>query len=154
MTPIGREEAARQAAEELLRAEYDREPLLDRLYRYVQQFIGDLMDAATGGGATGGVIASAVIVAIIIGMVVLVAWQLRRTSRRNAAAATALFGERRMTAAEHRQAAERLATEGRYTEAVQERLRAIARDLEERALVDGLPGRTADELSAEAARAL
>jgi hypothetical protein len=152
--PIGRDEAADRAAQELLGPEYEREPLLDRLYRHVDQFIGDLLDTAAGGGDVGGVIAAAVITAILVGVVALVAWHLRRTSRRNASATAALFGERRMTAAEHREAAARLAVEGRHTEAIQERMRAIARDLEERALVDGMPGRTADELSAEAARAL
>ncbi|MFG3435976.1 DUF4129 domain-containing protein [Nonomuraea sp. NPDC047897] len=154
MTPIGRDEAARRAADELLKPAYEQEPLLDRIWRHVQQFLGDLMDAATGGGTAGGVIAAVVITLLVLTVIVLVGWQLRRTSRRNAGAAAALFGERAMSAAEHRQAAADLAAQGRYTEAVQERLRAIARDLEERALVDGLPGRTADELSAEAGLAL
>ncbi|MEU8248178.1 DUF4129 domain-containing protein [Nonomuraea sp. NPDC048916] len=154
MNPIGREDAASRAAEELLRAEYAKESLPDRLYRHFSQFLGDLMDAAAGGGTTGGIIAAVIITLIIVAVVVLVSWQLRKTSRRNSAAQAALFGERRMTAAEHRLAAEGHAAEGRYTEAIQERLRAIARDLEERALVDGMPGRTADELAAEAGLAL
>lgn len=154
MTPIGRDEAARRAADELLKPAYEHEPLLDRIWRYVQQFVGDLTDAAAGGGEAGGVIAAVVITLLILAVIVLVGWQLRRTSRRNAAASAALFGERVLSAAEHRQAAASLAEQGRYTEAIQERLRAIARDLEERALVDGLPGRTADELSSEAGLAL
>ncbi|MEV0591251.1 DUF4129 domain-containing protein [Nonomuraea cavernae] len=154
MSPIGREEAARQAAAELLRAEYAKESLPDRLYRQFSQFLGDLLDAAGGGGTTGGIIAAVIITLIIVGVIVLVSWQLRKTSRRNSAGQAALFDERRLTAAEHRLAAEAHAAEGRYTEAIQERLRAIARDLEERALVDGMPGRTADELAAEAGRAL
>ncbi|MFB4282706.1 MULTISPECIES: DUF4129 domain-containing protein [unclassified Nonomuraea] len=154
MSPIDRGEAARKAAEELLKPGYEQESLLDEIYRRVMQFLGDLADAAIGGGSTGGIIAAVLITLIILGVIALVAWQLRRTARRRAQAVGGLFGERAMTAAEHRQAAERLATEGRWTEAVQERLRAIARDLEERALVDGMPGRTADELAAEAAVSL
>jgi hypothetical protein len=154
VTPIGREEAARRAADELLKPGYEKEALLDQAYRRFRQFVGDLMDAATGSGTTGGIISAIVIVLIISGVIALVVWQLRKTSSRNAAAADGLFGERTMTAAEHRQAAERLAAEGDWTEAIQERLRAIARDLEERALVDGMPGRTADELAAEAGQAL
>ncbi|NUP62478.1 MAG: DUF4129 domain-containing protein [Nonomuraea sp.] len=154
MSPIDREEAARRAAQELLKPEYDKESLFDQLYRRFMQFIGDLMDAATGGGSTGGIIAAVVIVLILLGVILLVAWRLRRTARRNALASGGLYGERAMTAAEHRQAAERLAAEGDWTRAIQERLRAIARDLEERALVDGMPGRTADELAAEAGGAL
>ncbi|MET8861591.1 DUF4129 domain-containing protein [Nonomuraea sp. NPDC004580] len=154
MSPIDREEAARRAAEELLHPDYAREPLLDLIYRRVTQFLGDIIDVATGGGTTGGIIAAIVITAIILGAITLIGWRLRRSSRRNAAPDGALFGAQAMTALQHRQAAERLAAEGRWTEALQERLRAIARDLEERALVDGLPGRTADELAAEAAQAL
>ncbi|WP_336207779.1 DUF4129 domain-containing protein [Nonomuraea sp. LPB2021202275-12-8] len=154
MTPIGRDEAAARAARELLDPQYTDEQLFDRLYRYFNQFLGDLMDGVAGGGTTGGIIAAVVIVLILVGVAALIGWQLRRTSRRNGTAAGALFGERAMSAAEHRLAAERLAGEGRWSEAIQERLRAIARDLEERALVDGMPGRTADELAAEAGAAL
>ncbi|WP_188191254.1 DUF4129 domain-containing protein [Nonomuraea sp. SYSU D8015] len=154
MSPIDREEAARRAAEELLKPEFEKESLLALIWRRINQFLGDLMDAATGGGPAGGIIAGVMIVLIILGVIVLISWQLRRTARRNALAVGGLFGQRAMSAAEHRQAAERLAAEGRWSEAIQERLRAIARDLEERALVDGMPGRTADELAAEAAVAL
>ncbi|NRQ34762.1 DUF4129 domain-containing protein [Nonomuraea sp. NN258] len=154
MTPIDREEAARRAAEELLKPEYEKESVLDAVWRRVMQFIGDLMDVASGGGTTGGIIAAVVIAAILLAVIVLVSWWLRKTARKNAAAAGALFGERAMTAGEHREAADRLAAAGDWTAAVQERLRAIARDLEERALVTAMPGRTADELAAEAGLAL
>lgn len=154
MSPIDRDEAARRAAAELLKPGYEKESLLDQLWRRFTQFLGDLMDAAGGSGTTGGIIATVVIVLILLAIVGLVVWRLRTTSRRHATASGGLYGERTMTAAEHRQAAERLAAEGHFTEAIQERLRAIARDLEERALVDGMPGRTADELAAEAGRAL
>ncbi|MBB5074738.1 DUF4129 domain-containing protein [Nonomuraea endophytica] len=154
MTPIGRDEARRRAAEELLRPEYDKEGLLARVTRVVQQFIGDLLDAATGGGAAGGVIAAILIGLIILGVAALVVWRLRKTSRRNAPGAGLVFDDRTLTAAEHRAIAEQLAAEQHWSEALQERLRAIARDLEERALVNGMPGRTADELAAEAGAAL
>ncbi|TYB58325.1 DUF4129 domain-containing protein [Nonomuraea sp. PA05] len=154
MSPIDREEAARRAAAELLKPEYQDEALFDRIYRYVMQFLGDLVDTAGGGGSAGGIIAAILITLILLGLIALIAWRLRKTARRNALAPGALFGARALSAAEHRQAAERLATEGRWTQAIQERLRAIARDLEERALVDGMPGRTADELAAEAAVSL
>ncbi|MEW9547096.1 DUF4129 domain-containing protein [Nonomuraea sp. NPDC050783] len=154
MSPAGREEAARRAAEELLKPQYEHESLPDLLRRRFEQFLGDLIDAVTGDGPAGGLIAAVVILVIIIAAIVLVSWYLRRTRRDRAPEAGGLYGERAMTADEHRRAAERLAGEGRWSEAVQERLRAIARDLEERALVDGMPGRTADELAAEAAAAL
>jgi hypothetical protein len=154
VSPIDREEAARRAAEELLRPDYEKEPLLDRIRRYILQFIGDLVDGVIGGGTAGGVIAAVIITAIILGFIALIGWRLSKASRRDAAPSAGLFGEQAMTAAQHRQAAEEFAAQERWTEALQERLRAIARDLEERALVVGMPGRTADELAAEAAQAL
>ncbi|MEV0617060.1 DUF4129 domain-containing protein [Nonomuraea sp. NPDC050404] len=154
MSPVDRAEGAGKAAEELLNPAYEKEPLVDLIYRRIMQFLGDLMDAGTGGGSAGGIIAAIVITLILLGVVALIAWRLRRTSRDRAMAPGTLFGKQAMSAAEHRQAAVRLAAEGQWTQAIQERLRAIARDLEERALVDGMPGRTAHELAAEAAVAL
>ncbi|CAO0832539.1 hypothetical protein SMICM17S_08661 [Streptomyces microflavus] len=65
-----------------------------------------------------------------------------------------LLVERGRSAAQHRAAADAHAAALRWTEAVQERMRAIVRSLEERALLDPRPGRTADEAAAEAGRAL
>jgi Domain of unknown function (DUF4129) len=57
----------------------------------------------------------------------------------------------RLTAAEHRAAADRHAAAGDYSNAVLERFRAIARELEERAVLTAAPGRTADEVARDAA---
>ncbi|WP_084962148.1 DUF4129 domain-containing protein [Thermoactinospora rubra] len=152
--PIGREEAGREAAGELLKPGYEHESPVDELWRRLQQFLGDLMDAAGAGGQVGGLVAAALILLIVVAAVFLVAWALRKTSRARAAGPEVLFGERLLTAAEHRANAERLAAEGSWAQAIRERLRAIVRDLEERAIVDRLQGRTADELAAEAGRAL
>ncbi|MFD9258601.1 DUF4129 domain-containing protein, partial [Streptomyces sp. NPDC059538] len=65
-----------------------------------------------------------------------------------------LFDDGVRSAADHRTAAEAHATAGRWTEAVQERMRAVVRSLEERTLLDPRPGRTADEAAAEAAASL
>ncbi|MFI6476949.1 DUF4129 domain-containing protein [Nonomuraea sp. NPDC050663] len=154
MTPIGRDEAAGEAARELGKPEYQQEPLIDELWRRLKQFLGDMMNPEVPGGSGLGVLSAVLIVAILAAVVALVVWRLRHTSRRAASGADVLFGERALNAADHRSNAERFASEGHWADAVRERLRAIARDLEERALVDGLPGRTADELAAEAGRAL
>ena len=53
--------------------------------------------------------------------------------------------------AAHRAAADRHADRGEWTDAVLERFRAVARQLEERAIITPSTGRTADELAAEAA---
>ncbi len=74
--------------------------------------------------------------------------------RRRPAPAPVLFDDRPRSAAEHRAAAEAHAAQGHWNQAVQERMRAVVRALEERALLDPRPGRTADEAAAEAGRAL
>ncbi|GLW96005.1 DUF4129 domain-containing protein [Microtetraspora sp. NBRC 16547] len=150
---LGREEAQREAVEELLRSGYHQEPLVDRLWRHFTQLLGDLLDGASGGPG-GGRIALFVIVAVIALLAALLFWSLRRMSRSRRTPGEALLGGRERTAAEHRTEAERLAAEGSWAEAIRERLRAIARDLEERAVVSPMPGRTAVELAADAGRAL
>ncbi|MBB2909725.1 hypothetical protein FHS43_000971 [Streptosporangium becharense] len=150
---VGREEAQRQAAQELLKAEYADESLLDRILRGVDQFLGDLLDLESvdvGGGVAVRIALAVIVVALLAALVVIA----RRTVRSGAARREGVFTGRRRSAAEHREAAERLAAEGRWSDAVRERLRAIAADLEERVIVNAVPGRTADELAAEAGRAL
>lgn len=57
-------------------------------------------------------------------------------------------------AAELAASADALAAQGRYREAVRERLRAIVRELVERGIVDSRPGWTVTELAQMAARTL
>jgi hypothetical protein len=59
-----------------------------------------------------------------------------------------------LTGAEHRARAAAAVAAGQYDVAVRESMRAIARRLDERALLDPRPGRTADEIAVEAARLL
>ncbi|GAA4222043.1 hypothetical protein FHR32_004208 [Streptosporangium album] len=150
---IGREQARREAAAELLRSEYAKESLVDRVMRAVNQFLGDLLDQESV-GVVGSVAARIVLAMIVVAAVVAVVMIAHRTVRGGTTRKEGIFGDRRRTAAEHRETAERLAAEGRWAEAVRERLRALARDLEDRVIVDSTPGRTADELAAEAGRAL
>jgi hypothetical protein len=150
---IGREDAQRQAAEELIKSAYQQESPSDTLWRKFEQFLGDLLDAADG--ATGGGVLSVIVIgAILLVLGGLLLWSLRRMSRGRSAVENGIFGERARSAAEHRAAAQRLAAESAWTAAMQERLRAIARDLEERVIVSPLPGRTAMELADAAGQAL
>jgi len=105
--------------------------------------------AATPGGALGLVVVIAAVV-LVVGAL----WWRLGTPRRGPASAAALFDDRPRSAADHRAAAETHAAQGHWNQAVQERMRAIVRSLEERALLDLRPGRTADEAAAEAGRAL
>ncbi|MFF1770524.1 DUF4129 domain-containing protein [Streptomyces sp. NPDC058249] len=105
--------------------------------------------AATPGGALGLVVILLAVVAVVAAL-----WWRLGTPRRTPTSSAALFDERPRSAAEHRAAAEAHAAQGHWNQAVQERMRAIVRSLEERALLDPRPGRTADEAAAEASRTL
>ncbi|MFF2894840.1 DUF4129 domain-containing protein [Streptomyces sp. NPDC057966] len=121
---------------------------LDRLW----DWIGDLLDAASG-AAPGGPAGLVVLVLIVVGLLAALWWRLG-TPHRTIRSAEALFDDSPRSAAGHRKAAEAHAAARRWNEAVQERMRAIVRSLEERALLDTRPGRTADEAAAEAGRPL
>lgn len=148
-------DAAREAAErELSKPLYhqsDPSPLQRALDRF-WDWLGDFFDRASGAtpGGTLGLFAVVLLAALAIGAL----WWRLGTPRRTATGAAALFGEAARTAADHRAAADAHAAAGRWTEAVQERMRAVVRALEERTLLDPRPGRTADEAAAEAAARL
>ncbi|GLW05333.1 hypothetical protein Misp01_04630 [Microtetraspora sp. NBRC 13810] len=154
MSPIdiGRGEAQSRAAHELFTGGYAQEPLPDRILRIIQQFLGDLLEGRSG-GLSGGM-GALIVILVVVALAGLLLWQAKRATRGGGAAAGGLFGDRPLSAAEHRAESVRLAGEGLFARAVRERLRAIARDLEERAIVEPQPGRTAGELAAEAGRAL
>ncbi|MGW6793275.1 DUF4129 domain-containing protein [Streptomyces chartreusis] len=121
---------------------------LDSFWDWVE----DLFNSAstvTPGGPLGLVVVILVVVAVIGAL-----WWRLGTPRRQPSSSAALFDDRPRSAAEHRAAAEAHAAQGHWNQAVQERMRAIVRSLEERALLDVRPGRTADEAAAEAGRSL
>ncbi|REE98458.1 DUF4129 domain-containing protein [Thermomonospora umbrina] len=158
MDPIGRDEAREQARRELEKSIYHRdEPSwLERAWRRFEEWLNELFQeaadpAAPGNG--GGWLSLVIIVLLVAVLVGLVAWLMRgRFNIRSSQ--DALLDDLPSTAKDHRTAAEGHAAAGRWAEAVRERLRAIARDLEERVILDARPGRTADELAAEAGLAL
>lgn len=121
---------------------------LDTFWDWVE----DLFSSAatvTPGGPLGLVVVILVIVAVLGAL-----WWRLGTPRRQPTSSAALFDDRPRSAAQHRAAAEAHAAQGHWNQAVQERMRAIVRSLEERALLDIRPGRTADEAAAEAGRSL
>ncbi|GAB2630429.1 DUF4129 domain-containing protein [Streptomyces capparidis] len=146
---------AREAAErELSKPVYHQNDpnLLQRAIDWFWDRVGELLSTASG-ATPGGWVGITVVVAVAL--LAFVALRLRLGRLRGAATAgEALFDARPRTAADHRAAAERHAAAQRWDEAVRERMRAIVRDLEERALLDPRPGRTADEAAAAAGRAL
>ncbi|MFE7815246.1 DUF4129 domain-containing protein [Streptomyces sp. NPDC057433] len=116
------------------------------------EWVGKLFDAAST-AAPGGTLGLIVIVVAVLAVLGALWWRLG-TPRRRPTSAPVLFDDRPRSAAEHRAAAEAHAAQGHWNQAVQERMRALVRALEERALLDLHPGRTADEAAAEAGRAL
>ncbi|GAA2326854.1 DUF4129 domain-containing protein [Streptomyces kunmingensis] len=116
------------------------------------EWVDKLFDAASG-VAPGGTLGLVVILLAVVAVAAAFWWRLG-TPRRSPTSAAPLFDDRPRSAAEHRAAADAHAAQGHWNQAVQERMRALVRSLEERALLDPRPGRTADEAASEAARPL
>nr|WP_202547313.1 DUF4129 domain-containing protein [Streptomyces sp. SID2119] len=127
--------------------------ILQRGLNHFWDWVAGVFDAAAG-AAPGGPAGLAVLALILIGLAAALWWRLG-TPQRSSRTPDALFeSDGPRSAAQHRAAADAHAAALRWTEAVQERMRAIVRSLEERALLDPRPGRTADEAATEAGRAL
>jgi hypothetical protein len=153
-TPIqpGREQGQEWAREELAKPEYARSR--PGLFQRAVDWVWDQLDRiaqATGLGA-----GQLLTVILVVGVVVVVVIVLvRRNVRLSVATQTrsgAVLGDSTATGAEHRRRAAAALAEGRLDEAVRESMRAIARRLDERALLDPRPGRTADEIASAAGR--
>jgi hypothetical protein len=146
--PIDRDEARRLAREELADPVYQgEESLVVRLWNAFWDWVDGVL-AEVGLDVPGGWLLAAVllVVLLIVAVPIIRASPSLRTRRRE----PLLGGEAPMTARDHRTRAEEEAVAGRYATAVRERLRAIARDLEERGALLPRPGRTAGELASEA----
>ncbi|QUI32046.1 DUF4129 domain-containing protein [Streptomyces alfalfae] len=146
---------AREAAErELSRPRYhENDPsLLQRALNRFWDWIDDLFSAAAGATPGGGL--GLLVIALAVALLAAALWWRLGAPRRAPSSAPALFDDRPRSAAEHRAAAEAHAARAHWNQAVQERMRALVRALEERALLDPRPGRTADEAAAEAGRTL
>ncbi len=146
---------AREAAErELSKGMYHEndpswyERAMDAFWEWLDKVFG-AASAATPGGTLGLV----VIVLAVLALLAALWWRLG-TPHRAPTSSAALFDDRPRSAAEHRAAAEAQAAQGHWNQAVQERMRAVVRSLEERALLDVRPGRTADEAASEAGSVL
>lgn len=152
--PITRDAAQAAARSEVAKGAYHRNDpsLVNRGLSWLLKRLVKLLDA-TSRHAPGHAIGLLLIVVIVAAVIVLIAARvgvLRRTPR----VSDAIFGIEETTAGEHRSRAERFAAEGNWAEAIRERLRAIARELEQRGVLDPRPGRTAAELSREAGEQL
>jgi hypothetical protein len=147
--PIGRQAAQRLARQELAKA----------IYHPHQSFLGWVSDQLdrffnTASGAVPGgwwaLVALAALAVIIAALVFARVGPVARSRRQ--AGAGPISDLTPLTAREHRELAHGLAAAGDFSGAILEYVRAIAADLEERAILTPGPGRTADELAREAGR--
>lgn len=146
---------AREAAQDELSdpVYHEHDPnLLERGLDRFWEWIGDLFAGATG-AVPGGPLGLVVLALAVVGLGTALWWRLG-TPRRPVRSPEALFDSALCSAADHRAAAAAHAGARRWAEAVQERMRALVRSLEDRAVLDPHPGRTADEAATEAGRLL
>jgi hypothetical protein len=148
--PVTRDGAQRAAQHELSKAIYHRnsEPLPVRAVRAAGHFIDHALNHALN-HAPGGSFGALALVVLAVVVVIVVIWRVG-VPRRAATIGAVLPAGRAVSAAEHRALAEAAADRGDWHTAVVERMRAIARELEERSVLDPRAGRTATELAREA----
>jgi hypothetical protein len=133
------------ANQELAKREYQaaKPSLPARLVSWIgRQF--DQLNLGTGAPTLLGVLIVGLLVLTVVGYVLYRTGGLGRTARRPDGAVLPVNDT---TAAQHRAAANRHAEAGEWDLAVVERFRALARELEERAVLSPNPGRTALEVA-------
>jgi len=147
---IGRKAAQELARRELSRSIY-RQPFSTRIEQALSRFLGRLVNA--GASLPGGWWTSVALIAALVLVVAAVVFWIRPTGSHRGQAG-AVLADSVLSAADHRKLAERHAADGDYTTAIIERMRAVAVLIEERGVLASQPGRTADELADQAARAM
>ncbi len=143
--------ARRWAQDELLDPVYhQQESLLSRLLTWLRHLFDGLHGAALP--PRGALLVAAGVVVLVVLLALWVAGPVRR-SRRSRTEPVLVSTDRR-TPQQLRAAADAAAALGDFSTAVAERFRAVVRDLEDRAVLDERPGRTADEAARDAGRLL
>lgn len=147
---IGREGAREAAERELAKPIYHRDDpslvmqAILQLVEWISDFLTRAAQVAPGGWA--GMLATLLLLVLVAAAVRLRAGPVGRSRARG----EPLLSGRALTADEHRSRADAHTGAEEWAEAVRERLRAIARALEERAIIEPRVGRTAHELAVEA----
>jgi len=137
--------------QELLDPAYHRqESLLQRALGWIADQLENM--PAIGMSGTTALLVVVGVVAVVLVVALRVAGPVRAGARRRRAGV--LHADDRRTAAELRRAADDAARAGAWSAAVADRYRAVVRDLEERALLDERPGRTAHDAARVAGAAL
>jgi Domain of unknown function (DUF4129) len=144
---IDRDAAHDAAQHELGKPIYPSASLIERLVDWLDELLYRIM--MEGSSVPGGWFTIAlllVLLAVAAAVAVRVAMRTMRTNRGR----DALFGAEERSAAQHRATAEQYAAQGDWASAIRHRLRAVARHLEETAVLNPVPGRTANELARDA----
>lgn len=145
-------DAAHDAAQrELGKPIYPKPSLTDQLTAWLDDILYKVF--AEGSWLPGGWITLALLLTVIAVAVFMAIRVARRTMRTNRKSDRTLFTGADLSAEQHRNESERLAAQGDWGTAIRHRLRAVARGLEERAVLDPVPGRTASELARDAGTA-
>ncbi|MGE2724236.1 DUF4129 domain-containing protein [Mycolicibacterium pulveris] len=146
-------DAAREAAErELAKPIYPKASLTDRLGEWFNDLLYRLFSEAAS--VPGGWLTVTVLVVLLAVALIVAVRVLRRTMRTARGGEYALLSEHDLSAAQHRLSAEQAAATRDWAAAIRHRLRAVARQLEESAVLEPVPGRTATELARDAGREL
>jgi hypothetical protein len=146
---IDRDAAHEAAQRELGKPIYPKPSLTERFIEWINEQLYKLM--VEGSSVPGGWFTVTVLL-ILLAVAVVVAVRIARRTMRTKRGGYALFGKHELSAAEHRATAEQYAAAGNWAAAIRHRLRAVARQLEESAVLDPVPGRTATELARDAGR--
>ncbi len=148
-----------EEAQELLRRELSEQQYqaaqptwFDRLVSAFWDWVNSLQFAGVEGPSALWTLIAVVLAAVAIVLAFLI-FGLPRLNRRSAAAGTLFGDDDTRRAAELRASAERAAAAGDWSTAIVELFRAIARDLEERTIVESFPGTTASGFARNAADA-
>ena len=150
--PVPRDAARSEAERELSRGVYhaDDPSLLqriwDRIVNWLDHAFTSVADQAPGGPL--GLLLLITALGVLVGFALWRGGPIRRGTRRAPLLSTV---DAARTARQHRQLAEDMALAGRHADAIREWMRASARDLEERGVLEPRAGRTADEVAAEGA---
>jgi uncharacterized protein DUF4129 len=148
---VDRDTAHDAAGRELGKPIYPSASLIERLVNWLDELLYRIM--VQGSTVPGGWFTIAlllVLLAVAVAVAVRVAMRTMRTNRGR----DPLFGAEERSASQHRATAEQYAAQGDWASAIRHRLRAVARHLEETAVLNPVPGRTANELARDAGAAI
>ncbi|WP_025736366.1 DUF4129 domain-containing protein [Mycobacterium genavense] len=149
---IDRDAAHQAATDELSKPIYTKASATQQLLDWVNELLYRLLQKTAS--LPGGWLTTAVLLTLLVVVVIVAIHIARRTMRSRRGGDYQLFEAAQLTAAQHRETAQRYAAEGNWTAAIRHRLRAIARQLEETGVLNPSPGRTANELARDAGAAL